>query len=116
MLRFFIPRFFISSIILLCIATPILAQDINIYSYRQPSLIDPLLRQFERDSGLRVTITFLNKGVLERLRAEGDHSPADLILTSDIARLACDCRGRFNPSRGLKDIKQKHPRAIPRPR
>ena len=82
MLRFFIPW-----IILLCLATPILAQDINIYSYRQPSLIDPLLQQFERDSGLRVTITFLNKGVLERLRAEGDHSPADLILTSDIARL-----------------------------
>ncbi len=87
MLRFFISRFFTPCIILLCLATPILAQDINIYSYRQPSLIDPLLQQFERDSGLRVTITFLNKGVLERLRAEGDHSPADLILTSDIARL-----------------------------
>lgn len=61
--------------------------EVNIYSYRQPSLIDPLLRQFEQASGLRVNITFLNKGVLERLRAEGAHSKADIVLTSDISRL-----------------------------
>ena len=88
---------------------PILAQDINIYSYRQPSLIDPLLHQFERDSGLRVTITFLNKGVLERLRAEGDHSPADLILTSDIARLHAIVAADLTQAVGSKILNKNIP-------
>ncbi len=34
-----------------------------------------------------VNVAFLKKGLLERLKAEGDRSPADLVLTTDIARL-----------------------------
>ncbi len=34
-----------------------------------------------------VNVAFVDKGMAERLVAEGDRSPADLVLTVDIARL-----------------------------
>ncbi len=61
--------------------------DVNIYSYRQPELIKPLMDQFTKETGIKVNIAFLKKGMLERLKAEGKRSPADLIFTVDIARL-----------------------------
>jgi len=62
--------------------------DVNIYSYRQVELIQPLMDQFTKDTGIKVNIAFLNKGMVERLQAEGKRSPADLVLTTDISRLA----------------------------
>ncbi|SMX41844.1 Fe(3+) ABC transporter substrate-binding protein [Actibacterium lipolyticum] len=69
------------------VAAPALA-DVNIYSYRQPELIQPLLDAFTEETGIKTNVAFLNKGLVERLQAEGDRSPADIILTVDISRLA----------------------------
>jgi iron(III) transport system substrate-binding protein len=63
------------------------AQDVNIYSSRQPELIDPILEAFTAETGITANVVFLKKGMLERLRAEGGRSPADVILTTDIANL-----------------------------
>lgn len=63
------------------------AEEVNIYSSRQPELIDPILAAFTAETGIDVNIVFLNSGMLERLRAEGRRSPADVILTTDIANL-----------------------------
>ncbi|MEM5475136.1 Fe(3+) ABC transporter substrate-binding protein [Pacificibacter sp. AS14] len=68
-------------------ATPALA-DVNVYSHRQPELIAPLTKAFTAKTGIRVNVAFLESGLVERLKAEGDRSPADVILTVDIARLA----------------------------
>ena len=70
------------------IAAPALADDVNLYSYRQPELIQPLLDAFTAETGITANVAFLNKGMVERLQAEGDRSPADVILTVDISRLA----------------------------
>lgn len=64
------------------------AEEVNIYSYRQPELIQPLLDAFTEETGITTNVAFLNKGMVERLQAEGKRSPADLILTTDISRLA----------------------------
>lgn len=72
----------------LTVATPVLAQEINVYSYRQPELIQPLTDAFTAKTGVAVNVAFLKKGMIERLLAEGDRSPADIILTVDISRLA----------------------------
>ncbi len=61
--------------------------DVNVYSYRQPELIQPLVDGFTEETGIAVNVAFLNKGMVERLKAEGDRSPADVILTTDISRL-----------------------------
>lgn len=61
--------------------------EVNIYSYRQPELIQPLIDQFEKETGITANVLFLDKGLVERMQAEGANSPADIILTVDIARL-----------------------------
>jgi iron(III) transport system substrate-binding protein len=69
------------------VALPAIADEVNIYSYRQPELIQPLLDAFTAETGIDVNIAFVDKGMAERLKAEGARSPADLVLTVDIARL-----------------------------
>lgn len=68
-------------------AAPTLAEEVNIYSYRQPELIAPLTDAFTAETGIAVNVVHLNKGMVERLQAEGSRSPADLVLTVDISRL-----------------------------
>ena len=63
------------------------AEEVNVYSYRQPELVEPLFARFTENTGIKVNVAFLNKGMVERLAAEGDRSPADLIMTVDISRL-----------------------------
>jgi len=70
------------------IAAPVLADEVNVYSYRQPELIKPLTDAFTEKTGIEVNTVFLSKGMIERLEAEGDRSPADLVFTVDISRLA----------------------------
>ena len=62
--------------------------EVNIYSYRQPYLIEPLLKQFSEETGIETNVIFASKGLIERIRAEGRNSPADVLLTSDIGSLS----------------------------
>lgn len=78
----------LATLMTLSTALPLLAQEVNIYSYRQPELIAPLTDAFTAETGIKVNVAYLEKGMVERLVAEGDRSPADLVLTVDIARLA----------------------------
>ena len=70
------------------LATPALADEVNVYSLRQPELIQPLVDAFTAKTGIAVNVAHIDKGMVERLQNEGDRSPADVILTVDIARLA----------------------------
>ena len=63
------------------------AGEVNLYSSRQPFLIAPLLAAFTKETGIKVNMVYLKKGMLQRLKAEGINSPADAILTSDIGNL-----------------------------
>ena len=60
---------------------------VNVYSYRQPDLIDPLLQEFTKETGIKVNVIFADKGLIERIQAEGRNSPADLLLTVDVGNL-----------------------------
>ena len=62
-------------------------EEVNIYSYRQAELIAPLLEEFTKQSGIKANVLFLKKGLVDRVKAEGANSPADVILTVDIGRL-----------------------------
>ena len=63
------------------------ANEVNIYSYRQPYLIEPILKDFEKDTGIKVNFIFADKGLVERVKREGELSPADVLLTVDISRV-----------------------------
>jgi iron(III) transport system substrate-binding protein len=59
------------------------AQEVNIYSYREPGLINPLLAAFTKETGIETNVIFAKNGLIERLAAEGRNSPADLLLTNE---------------------------------
>ena len=63
------------------------AKEINIYSHRQPFLINPFLELFTQETGIKTNVVYSKKGLAQRLKAEGENSPADVILTVDIGRL-----------------------------
>lgn len=65
----------------------IASEEVNIYSYRQPYLIEPMLKAFEQDTGVKVNVIFADKGLVERVKREGELSPADVLLTVDISRV-----------------------------
>lgn len=69
-----------------CIALPALA-DVNIYTTRQPELIQPVMDAFTEATGIAVNLAFIDDGLVERLQAEGARSPADLVMDVDIANL-----------------------------
>lgn len=63
------------------------AAEINIYSHRQQFLMQPFLDAFTAETGIKTRVVYASKGLAQRLQAEGEASPADVILTVDIARL-----------------------------
>ena len=63
------------------------AGELNIYSHRQPFLIQPFIEAYQKQTGTNINTVYASKGLAQRLQAEGKRSPADVILTVDIARL-----------------------------
>lgn len=59
------------------------ADEVNIYSYREPGLINPMLDAFTKDTGIKTNVVFATNGLIERLAAEGKNSPADVLLTNE---------------------------------
>lgn len=86
----------IKTYLIVCLATifsvgyslPLLANEVNVYSYRQAHLIEPLLKKFSQDTGIKTNAVFVSQGIAEKLLFEGKKSPADIVLTVDIYRLA----------------------------
>lgn len=79
---------FVALLALAFFVTPVKANEqVNVYSYRQPFLVAPLFEAFTRQTGIEVKVIFAKKGLIERIKAEGKRSPADVLLTVDIGRL-----------------------------
>ncbi|MCZ4295242.1 Fe(3+) ABC transporter substrate-binding protein [Vibrio sinaloensis] len=64
------------------------AEEVNVYSYRQPFLVEPMFNEFTKETGIKVNVKFAKTGLAEKLAQEGEYSPADVILTVDISRLS----------------------------
>ena len=74
---------------LVTLATPALAQsgEVNVYTYRERALIQPLFDAFTKDTGIKVNVISASSGLEQRIKTEGANSPADLLLTVDIGRI-----------------------------
>ena len=101
------PRFLLLAVAVIGLSVPLTAQThadknasanyaadksaageiVNVYSYRQPFLIEPLFEKFTETTGIGVRVIFAKKGLVERIKTEGENSPADVLLTVDISRL-----------------------------
>jgi iron(III) transport system substrate-binding protein len=63
------------------------AAEVNLYTTREPKLIQPLLDAYAAKSGVKVNTVFVKDGLVERVTAEGRNSPADLLMTVDFGAL-----------------------------
>ncbi|AOO82740.1 extracellular solute-binding protein [Bosea vaviloviae] len=69
------------------LATPVMAQSVNLYTTREPGLLNPVLAAFTQDTGIKVNAVFLKDGLQERIKAEGANSPADVMLVVDVGEI-----------------------------
>lgn len=63
------------------------AESVTLYTTREPALIQPLLSAFTAQTKIDVNTVFIKDGLLERVRAEGARSQADVLMTVDIGNL-----------------------------
>lgn len=64
------------------------ADEVVVYSARKEHLIKPLFEAFEKETGIKVKyITDKAGPLLQRLKAEGKRSPADMLMTVDAGNL-----------------------------
>jgi iron(III) transport system substrate-binding protein len=89
---------------------------VNVYSYRQPELIQPLLDAFTKESGVETQVIFAEKGLEERIKAEGENSPADVILTVDISRLEAAKEAGVTQPVQDEAVGRQHPGSVSRSR
>ena len=69
-------------------ASFLFAQEVNIYTSRHYDSDDALYEEFTNDTGIKVNIISGKGGaLLERLKAEGKNSPADVFFTVDAGNL-----------------------------
>jgi iron(III) transport system substrate-binding protein len=61
--------------------------EVNIYTYREAKLVQPLFEAFTKDTGIKVNVISASSGLEQRIASEGANSPADVLLTVDIGRL-----------------------------
>ncbi len=72
----------------LAAATPATANErLTLYTTREAALVQPLLSAFTAQTQIQVDTVFVKDGLLERMRAEGARSPADLLMTVDVGNL-----------------------------
>lgn len=76
-----------AGLVAVALAGPAGAQEVNLYTTREPGLIQPLLDAFTAETGVKVNSIFVRDGLAERVAAEGTRSPADVLMTVDFGNL-----------------------------
>ena len=72
---------------LLATAPSFAAEEVNLYTTREPGLMQPLLEAFNTETGIKVNTIFLKDGLAERVANEGKRSPADVLMAVDFGNL-----------------------------
>ena len=89
--RFFIDYKALSAIfILIFTLLPSIssADELNVYSGRKAALIQPLLKQFQKETGIKINlVTAKADALIKRIESEGKSTPADILITVDAGRL-----------------------------
>jgi len=92
------------------------AEQVNVYTYRETKLVQPLFDAFTKDTGIAVNVISASSGLEQRIKAEGAGSPADVLLTVDIGRIDEAVAGRREPADQVRRHRQGRAGAISRPR
>ncbi|MEM0997755.1 MAG: Fe(3+) ABC transporter substrate-binding protein [Bacteroidota bacterium] len=64
-------------------------QVVNVYTHRHYDVDQQLFAQFEEETGIKVNVVNANADeLIQKMEAEGEASPADVLITVDAGRLA----------------------------
>lgn len=82
-------KYYLVVIVLVSVFIPSKAAEyVNVYSFRKAELIEPLIEEFRRHTGINVNVVYGKADILmERLLSDGKNTNADVLLTVDVARL-----------------------------
>ena len=88
MRRYFILIIKITFCLLVFQAGTAKSAEVNVYSHRHYEADDALYAKFTKETGIKVNIVKASADALiERIKAEGKDSPADILITADAGRL-----------------------------
>lgn len=75
----------ISASLTFAIAIPAIADDLVVYTSRSDELLKPIVAEYEKRTGEKIKLVFdKNAGsLMQKLKAEGNNSPADVLITVD---------------------------------
>ncbi len=69
-------------------STPLYAAEVVVYSARNEQLIKPLFDAYTQETGTKITFITDKEGpLMQRLKAEGKNTPADMLITVDAGNL-----------------------------
>jgi iron(III) transport system substrate-binding protein len=106
-----VHTFVLSFLILGAVSASGIAQELVIYSGRSKGLVEPVIKQFEKEFGVRVRVRYGNTPQLAiALLEEGNRSPADLFWAQDGGALGVLAkRGMFTvlPESLLADLPER---------
>lgn len=72
----------------LALSTQALADEVVVYSARNEQLIKPIFDAYTKETGVKIKfITDKEGALLQRLKAEGENTPADMLITVDAGNL-----------------------------
>ena len=77
----------ILSLLLLLPVSYSYSKTLKVYSERQPQLIEPLIKEFEQQTGTKVEWIYSQKGLVQKIILERNNPVADIFLSSDISHL-----------------------------
>jgi len=87
--------------------------EVNVYTYREGKLIQPLFDAFTKASGVKVNVISASSGLEQRIKTEGANSPAD-VCSPSISPDRGGRSGRHHPTDQVRRARQARCAAIPR--
>ncbi len=86
--RTVLSNYLLLVILFLTTITTVNAETITLYSGRSKSLVEPIIQQFEKETGIEVKVSYANTTQLAaKLQTEGKKSPASLFWAQDAGAL-----------------------------
>ena len=61
--------------------------QVNVYTERQPVFLEDIFELFSNSTGIEVEVLYLDSGLADRVAEEGEDSPADVVILTDVGRL-----------------------------
>ena len=89
------------------------ADEINLYSTREAPLMEPVIASFTAATAIKVNLTYVEDNLVKRVTAEGDASPADVLMTIGLDKTSQFVTSHLTQTITFAGAGQRDPAATP---